>query len=295
MQLNLHLGDTTAVAETLGGELISWRGRDNTEYIWTGDPAFWSGRSPVLFPAVCAIRDGKTIFDGVSYEMAKHGFARKNEFSILKSTDSAVTFELKDSAETLKSFPYHFSLQITHTLEENGFRTDYRVECQDKKPMVFCIGGHTGFRCPLKKGTTFEEYELLFDAASEVLPYYTDSDGFFHRGDPSFDGPALEYGNRLPLRYADFERDALVFEDLHSRKVTMSHKSEGPVFEFRFEGFPALGVWTPPQKNAPFLCLEPWTGLGDDYNASGVFADKRYAVTLKPGEVFTASYAMTAL
>ena len=34
---------------TLGGELVSLRGKAGTEYIWQGDPAFWSGRNPVLF------------------------------------------------------------------------------------------------------------------------------------------------------------------------------------------------------------------------------------------------------
>ena len=52
MEITLKKGSLTARVETLGGELVSLRDASDTEYIWVGDPAYWAGRNPVLFPIV---------------------------------------------------------------------------------------------------------------------------------------------------------------------------------------------------------------------------------------------------
>ena len=45
-------GGGPAVADTMGGELVSFRDEQGTEYIWGGDPEIWAGRNPNLFPVV---------------------------------------------------------------------------------------------------------------------------------------------------------------------------------------------------------------------------------------------------
>ena len=61
---------------TRGGELVSLRNREGTEYIWQGDPAFWSGQNPILFPIVGSLKDGRVDINGRTFEMGRHGFAR---------------------------------------------------------------------------------------------------------------------------------------------------------------------------------------------------------------------------
>ena len=58
MQIVLKRGGLTALADTMGGELVSLRDAAGTEYIWGGDPAYWSGRNPILFPIVGGLKDG---------------------------------------------------------------------------------------------------------------------------------------------------------------------------------------------------------------------------------------------
>ena len=42
-----------------GAELKSLRRTDTgTEYLWCGDPTYWSRTSPVLFPFVGGVKDG---------------------------------------------------------------------------------------------------------------------------------------------------------------------------------------------------------------------------------------------
>ena len=66
MELELKRGGRTARVETLGGELVSYRDERGLEYIWGGDPAYWPGRNPLLFPIVGMLKEGKIRFDGRS-------------------------------------------------------------------------------------------------------------------------------------------------------------------------------------------------------------------------------------
>ena len=57
MELELRRGGRTARIDTLGAELVSYRDEGGLEYIWGGDPAYWAGRNPLLFPIVGSIRN----------------------------------------------------------------------------------------------------------------------------------------------------------------------------------------------------------------------------------------------
>jgi galactose mutarotase-like enzyme len=51
-----------------------------------------------------------------------------------------------------------------------------------------------------------------------------------------------------------------------------------------------LAVWTPPGKNAPYVCLEPWQGCPAYSDESGRFEDKPYHVEVAPGQTYTCAY-----
>ena len=57
MELKLNKGTMNAVVTDAGAELISFTDGSGMEYIWSGDPAYWSGRNPVLFPVVGGLLD----------------------------------------------------------------------------------------------------------------------------------------------------------------------------------------------------------------------------------------------
>ena len=77
--------NVTACVETLGAELVSFKSSDGFEHIWQGDPQYWGGHAPVLFPIVGALRENKTRIKGDWYEMGRHGFARRREFTVPNS------------------------------------------------------------------------------------------------------------------------------------------------------------------------------------------------------------------
>lgn len=291
MQFELMHKDMRAVAESHGGELVSLRDRSGTEYIWSGSAPFWSGRNPVLFPIVGRLKNGTVTYDGQTGEMAQHGFARKSGFAVLEQTADSILFELRESEETLKQYPFPFSLQVRHTLNENGFSTEFRVENTGTAPMPFCIGAHTAVCCPIHEGERFEDYEIVFDEKETASMLLLNENNLISHKDRE---PLLENQDRFTLDYSVFERlDTIILEGLHSTGVSLLHRETGRGVRMEFSGFPMIAFWTQGAMKAPFICLEPWHGCAAVDNEDGSFAGKRHCITLFPGESRTLKYTLS--
>lgn len=289
MTFNLTAGESSAVVRTYGGELISFV-NDGTEYVWGGAPEHWEGRAPILFPVCCSPKDGKMAHDGVEYPMPKHGIARKREFEPVYISRSKVILEQRETEETLKMFPFCYSLKVEHEVTDNGFSTRFLVKNLDKSTMTFCIGGHPAFNCPIRESDgTFEDYSLYFDDATGCTVSLT-KDGYMNDELPKV--AKLNGTNELPLVYSDYDNDAMIVEYLPKKAVSLLSRKSGRGFRFTFNGFDALGLWTPIQKNSPFICLEPWNGLPADVKETTDAKSKKYAITLKSGDEYAVGYSI---
>ena len=290
MELTLKHGQWTAVADTLGGELVSLRDGQGTEYIWGGNAAYWSGRNPVLFPIVGGLKDGRVDIGGRAYEMARHGFARRSEFVVAAQGTDFVDFELRERMGTLRQYPFFFSLRVRHQLTDGGFATSFTVTNPGSVDLPFCIGAHTAFRCPLEAGERFEDYRLVFDQvedAASILP----GEGGCLRRDAA--GPRLEHTDTIVLSHAVFDAvDTLIYEGLRSKTVALRHKDTGRGVRVDFSQFPMVAFWTVPGKQAPYLCIEPWQGCAAFADESGRFTDKPHCVVLAPGEQKKLTYTV---
>jgi len=292
MELTLKKGMLTAVVTTAGGELVSLREGDGPEYIWHGDGAYWSGRNPVLFPIVGRLKGGRAISANGPCEMPQHGVARKKEFTVAEQGESFVEFRLLSDEDTLRQYPYAFDLRVRHTLEEDGFETRFIVRNPNAVPMPFCIGAHTAFNCPLTE-EDFEEYALVFSETEDADTALVGEGGCLaHR--PGED--VLHGTDTIPLRYEVFDRrDTLIFDGLKSKTVRLVNRRTGRGVEMDISGFPMVAFWTPPEKKAPFICLEPWQGCAAYEDDSGRFEEKPYCVTLAPEETWEAAYTVKPL
>lgn len=284
MTFELKKGGLRAVARTRGGELISLQDAAGREYIWEGDPAFWAGQNPILFPIVGTLKDGRVDIGGRSCEMGRHGFARKMEFRPVEQGEDFVTLELRESGETLACYPYPFSLRVTHRLLEDGFSTSFAVRNTGTDPMPFCVGGHTAIRVP--EGDRLEDCELLFDEEERADSLLLTPEGLIRH-----DGrrPMLDGAGRMALDYGVFaELDTIIFSMLRSGRVSLLHRGSGWAVELDFHEFPMVAFWTKP--GAPYLCMEPWQGCAAYDDESGRFEDKPFCVVLKPGEEKSLGY-----
>lgn len=290
MDYTLSNASLTASVQTRGGELVSLKNRAGTEYIWQGDPAFWSGQNPILFPIVGSLKDGRVDVGGRSFEMGRHGFARQSEFTAVEREEDSIVLELRESPETLARFPFPFVLRVRHRLLEGGFSTAFSVENPGGTPLPFCIGAHTAIRCPLFEGERFEDYVLAFDQPEDADTLLLSAQGLIQDGKSE---PMLR-GGTLPLDYGTFRRlDTVIFQGLRSKTVALRHRETGHGVSLDFREFPMAAFWTKP--GGPFLCMEPWHGCAACEGESGRFQDKPHVITLAPGEKKELAYAFTLL
>ena len=103
--------ELTLKISSKGAEMKSLKdNKTNQEYLWHGDSAYWGRTSPVLFPIVGNYREKESVFEGKSYSMSQHGFARDMEFTLESQNEEEIWFELKENEETLKKYPFEFRL-----------------------------------------------------------------------------------------------------------------------------------------------------------------------------------------
>jgi len=291
VRFELRRGGLSAAVESRGGELVSFCDGSRTEYIWSGDPAFWPGRNPLLFPIVGNLKNGTVTFGSGSYQMSRHGFARDNEFTVLEHTADKAVLELRENDDTLSRYPYPFSLQVTHRLIENGFCTSFRVENTGHQPMPFCIGAHTGFCCPLHGGECFEDYRIVFDKPEVAALTLLTPEGLISH---CLEEPFLKGQDSFALDRALFDRvDTIILKGLRSSGVSLLHKDTGRGLRMEFGGFPMLAFWTKSGVKAPFICIEPWHGCAALDNESGIFEEKPGCIVLQPTESRELKYTVT--
>lgn len=62
-----------------GAEIRSLKNKvTGEEYIWQINKSIWGSSSPILFPAIGKIKEGKVLYNGKEYIMPKHGIVRNN-------------------------------------------------------------------------------------------------------------------------------------------------------------------------------------------------------------------------
>jgi galactose mutarotase-like enzyme len=275
-----------ATFNELGAELVSLINLETGEEImWSGNPDFWGGISPVLFPIVGALKNEQYIFEDNVYELPRHGFARKRIFTVKESSENDVVFELKSDEETLKIYPFEFNLEIKYTLTENKLTVSYRVKNTAEKEMYFSLGAHPGFAIDTENGLNYSDYEIVF-SDDEKLDIHPLVDNLI-----SNETKNIELENRtLPLSYELFSKDALVMTTMKSRKLVLRNNKNNRKVIFSFTNFPYFGIWA--AKNADFVCLEPWQGIADLENHNQQLTEKFGILKLNQNENWKADWAV---
>ena len=274
-----------SVKET-GAELCSFKSlKSGKEYIWQADPDIWASHAPNLFPIIGCLKDDAFIFKEREYNCPKHGFIRNNsDVKIVDQTDNSLTFGMSYSNDTLKIYPFRFEFRIKYTLNENRLKVEHIITNHGDEEMLFSVGGHPGFTCPLNKNESYHDYYLEFDKPDVSQTWQVQMNGLIAKDTlPVFDKPGI-----INLYSHIFDNDALVFKDLNSRKVSLKSRKSNQVLTVGFEDFPYLGIWAKP--DAPYVCIEPWLGIADSADTDRNFETKEGVLKLQPKGAFTASY-----
>ena len=138
----------TVQVKNAGAELCSIKDKAGTEYLFDANPAYWGRSAPVLFPFVGSLKNKSFVYEGKSYQMGQHGFARDRDFSLLQKEEASIWFRLTSNEETLVIYPFSFVLDIGYQLEGNSIRVLWKVHNPSDKSLLFSIGAHPAFLCP---------------------------------------------------------------------------------------------------------------------------------------------------
>ena len=275
---------TIRIAE-LGAELQSAKNSEGREYMWQAGQQ-WPRHSPILFPIVCSVNENTYVVDGEEYHLPRHGFARDTEFTVISQSDEKVTLALHESDETLKVYPFRFNLAITYRLEENKVHVIWHVENTDNREIHFQIGGHPAFNVPGMKAGDAQSGRIRLDNEELMDALHSYGDGS-HEMD---EVPFVEAENGL-MEFSDntWRNDSIKIHKSQLHRAELLNKAGEPEVTVEFRT-PVVAFWSPYGKQAPFVCIEPWYGIGDPRSFNGEFKDKPLMNHLQPGASFMSKY-----
>ncbi len=290
MDIKLENDLLEVTINSFGAELSSITGKETgTQYLWDADEKFWKRSAPVLFPFVGSLKDKKYTVDGNDYPMGQHGFARDMEFSVVSETTDEAWFELRSNDDTLAKFPFEFVLKIGYRLDGNDIKVTWHVENPGDKELLFSIGGHPAFMCPVTEDGKQSDYYLKFDADKALTYGLLSSDGLLDRDDYLL---GVDINGYCAIDEHMFDKDALIIEHFQASKVSLCTPDKKPYLTVSFDA-PLFGLWSPAGKGAPFVCIEPWYGRCDRADFGGELKDREYGNVLAAGEIFEKSYDIT--
>jgi galactose mutarotase-like enzyme len=223
--------------------------------------------------------------------MGQHGFARDMDFELVSAADTEVWYRLKSSEKTLAAYPWPFVLEIGYRLEGNSVKVLWKVTNPGDTEMFFQIGAHPAFNYPGYDPDAVDRGVVAFDRNDNLQ-----RSGFKGKGcvDPQARFPIpLSDDGMLRLKRDTFDDiDTLMLENDQVHKIVFLKNDSSPYLTVTFDA-PVVAIWSPPKRNAPFFCIEPWYGRCDRADFTGEFKDRDWVNALAPGAIFSASYTIT--
>ncbi|OYQ65222.1 aldose 1-epimerase family protein [Aerococcus sp. 1KP-2016] len=273
-----------------GAELTSIKDQaSGHEFLWQADPSFWNRHAPVLFPIVSRLVDNTYVFQGNTYQLSRHGFARDMVFDLVTAEDNHARFQLSATEATKAYYPFDFDFFINYKLNDNQVTVTYQVHNKaTDQEMYYTIGGHPAFNVSLNQDQTFDQVSYQVNPAGQYDLYPLTADGFI-----DLDLVHTVAVSDHNITREDFKNDAHVCKVSDQTKVTLEDKQANVTVTMQTTDMPYVGIWSTYPADAPFVCLEPWTAPADDIHASGDFTEKFAVSKLASGTTAQHAYTLT--
>ena len=251
--------------------------KNNSEVMWNGDSAWWGRVSPVLFPFVGALRNGVYRYNGIEYPMTAHGFLRDKALEIESVIDNEVWYYFVSNEETKVNYPFDFKVWIGYKLTGNKVDVLWRIENQGTTDMYYSIGAHPAFLA--------NEGDIVSFESNGTTHRYPLVEGGIGRAYP-------EEAVDLRIEADAFKNNAVIYDNVES--VSLSVNKTNTDIKVTFPNFEFVGIWSQmiDGKMAPFVCIEPWLGIADEFDFEGSLEDKKGIQKLLPKEVNAFNYSV---
>lgn len=250
---NAHL---KAEFSSLGAELRSLVDVHGRQWIWQGNPEIWGRHAPLCFLFVGRLAQGSYEFQGKTYQMPTHGFARGYVFTCKTQEEARIVFVLESSEESKKLYPFEFSLEICYELEGTVLKKSHTVENLGKSELYYELGGHDGYCLGFQGEDDFQQCSLLLEEDCSIFSHTTDETVMIQ--EKMLKTPVKD--SRFSLNFREMGLDCYILPQVPHGRIFLCDKEGVPRVGMYSEDFAYLLLWT---CNNQFYCLEPWTSLPD--------------------------------
>lgn len=246
---------------------------DALEYLWQGDAITYPRTSPTLFPITGRFLSDTYYVGNTAYHMEPNGFAMNSNFQCVEKIENSVAFQLMSNPEMRTSYPFDFCLTVVYVVKENCLTVSYQVDNCDDRPMPFCIGCHTAYKWPLQDNDSPEDYRLLFEKKEQLESF----NPFGWRQ------PFIENTRIRSLTHSLFENYTRSITNIKSDWIEYGSDHHTRCVRIERQEFPFMAIWSLPNPDAAFVCLEPCTSIHPGDQGCTHLEDRNGAIILEPG------------
>ncbi|MBD7964860.1 aldose epimerase [Fictibacillus norfolkensis] len=236
------------VAPERGGIIFSY-GVEGEELLYLNEETFYDtdknvrGGIPILFPISGQLYDGIYEWDGTTYSMNNHGFARNAAWEVIDSEmegRASLTIKMTSNEQTKISYPFDFEVLFTYVLKKGKLTIHQEYMNMGNQPMPMYAGFHPYFK-------TSEKH----------LSYETDATRYFDYNDHE----EKEFKGSVDLGSL---KEAIVLLDGSQPSISFNLPSLKKTVKINYiEPFKYIMLWTEADKE--FVCVEPWMAKTDEF------------------------------
>lgn len=254
---------------------------NNFDFIWNGNE--WLEHAPIIFPAVGRLNEDKYHLNGKYYNMKENGFAGDYPWTVVDKGDDRVSLTLTENDETLKCYPFEFSLMVTYSLVGNQVQVRFLITNHSAQDMSYALGILPGFNLPIDGDQLkFEDYQIeLLPKVQQLTSLELSSSGL--RTGKAVPVAVNKNGN-LDLSYKKFENGSVLLENLGLTSVRIFSEKSNHQITIDLGEFKYLSLGTKAEKMANFISIGLLTSLPAQKNQNSEKLDaneqKTYTATI---------------
>jgi galactose mutarotase-like enzyme len=224
------------------------------------------GGIPLLFPICGNLPDNIYFYQGQTYGLKQHGFARDLPWEVVDQTtetEVSLTLRLVSNERTRAVYPFDFQLDFTYRLQGQSLILHQRYSNRSTATMPFSTGLHPYFQVTDKSQLRFK---------IPATQFRNQIDQTLHPFEGQFDWNWPE----IDVAFQDVtQASAQVTDPVQKRRLTLAYD---PIYS-------TLVFWTVQGKD--YYCLEPWTAPRNALNTG------ENLTHLEPGASLETSVSLT--
>ncbi|WP_448561535.1 aldose epimerase family protein [Trichothermofontia sp.] len=256
-----------------GGMITRWQVQDHDLlYLdrdrWANPDLTVRGGIPILFPICGNLPDDTYLYQGKTYQLKQHGFARDLPWEVVEQvTDdrAAIGLRLRSNEQTRSVYPFEFEVNFTYQIRGSQLDIQQRFTNHSPNSMPLSFGLHPYFLAPNKAQLRFEipSTQALDQRTGKVLHF---------AGSFNFQQEEIDWAFR-----SLFQPKAILHDDSRQLQLQLHYSSP----------YATLVFWT--LREQPFVCLEPWTAPRNALNTGDHLLHLEAGATLAAQVSFSVS------